>query len=132
MNIFLDDIRNPDWVTLYKTDPYKEMKWVVVRSYNEFVNYVKENGMPIFVSLDHDLSDEHYSVYEDALNGNIDIRNQSFKEKNGYDALKWLCSYALDNKEKLPEIKFHTANYIGWKNMMTYYNNFLKHHPQLK
>lgn len=131
-NLFLDDIRNPDWVTRYKTDPeYNKLKWITVRSYDEFVDYVNENGMPRLISFDHDLADEHYFITVEAIRNGFDIKTD-FKEMTGYDALKWICDYSLDNNIPLPEMKFHTANYIGLKNMESYYNNFMKHHSELK
>ena len=47
--IYLDDVRTP-----VDTD-----NWVVVRSYDEFVNKVKEVGLKNIevISLDHDLGD---------------------------------------------------------------------------
>ena len=44
--LYLDDLRTP-----------KSPSWVVVRSYDEAVNYVKANGFPQAVSFDHDLGD---------------------------------------------------------------------------
>lgn len=132
MNIFLDDIREPNYVNLYKNDPnYNKLEWIVVRSHKEFIECVKEKGMPTLVSFDHDLADVHYQVTVDDIRNGFDIRTD-FDEKTGYDSLKWLCNFALDNNIKLPEIKFHTANYIGFKNMTTYYNNFIKYYPELK
>jgi len=131
-NIFLDDVREPDWVTLYKNDPtYNKLKWIVVRSHDEFINYVSENGMPKLASFDHDLADEHYQVTVAAIRNGFDI-SKDFEEKTGYDSVKWLCDYALDKNISLPEMRFHTANYIGFKNMSTYYKNFIKHYPELK
>lgn len=126
--LFLDDIREPNWVTYYKTDPnYNKLEWVIVRSHDEFVDYVTKNGMPSLISFDHDLADEHYAVYD-----KIETTVPEFKEKTGYESLKWLCDYAIDNNTPLGEIKFHTANYVGMKNMSTYLFNFEKHYPKLK
>ena len=131
-NLFLDDIREPNWVTQYKTDPtYNKLKWVIVRTHDDFVDYITDNGMPSLISFDHDLADEHYAVY-DRINVGIDVKLPEFKEKTGYESLKWVCDYALDNDIQLSEMKFHTANYVGMKNMSTYYNNFIKHYPELK
>ena len=56
--LFLDDERYPKqvtWVNLPLVD------WVIVRNYNEFVKKIEEDGMPVFISFDHDLADEHYN-----------------------------------------------------------------------
>jgi len=130
-NLFLDDIRNPDWVMQYRTDTsYNKLKWVIVRTHDEFVNYISKNGMPSLISFDHDLADEHYAY--DRINVGIKSPIPEFKEKTGYESLKWLCNHALDNKIPLSKIKFHTANYVGLKNMESYYYNFIKHYPELK
>jgi len=124
MNLFLDDIRVPHDVSYYLKN-HKDLKWVIVKSYDEFVKYITDNGMPRLISFDHDLSFEHYTVYDD------DVKVE-FKEKTGYDALKWVCNYTLENGLKLPKMKFHTANYVGLKNMITYLENFIKHNPEIE
>jgi hypothetical protein len=56
-NLFLDDERFPIGDN-----------WEIVRSYEEAVEFVLNNGLPRFVSFDHDLG----------------------TEKTGYDFAKWL------------------------------------------
>ena len=46
-----------------------------VRSFEEFVGYVTANGLPDYISFDHDLGEE----------------------KSGYDCAKWLVEYCLDH-----------------------------------
>jgi len=131
-NLFIDDIRYPDWVTQYKVDPdYNKLEWIIVRTHDEFVDYITENGMPLLISFDHDLAGEHYAIY-DKIEYGLKTTIPEFKEKTGYESLKWVCDYALDNNIKLSKMKFHTDNYVGMKNMVTYYNNFIKHYPELK
>ena len=75
-NLFLDDIRDPknmipgmevlykDGMLIHRNNPdnfYYKHDWVVVRSYNEFVDYITKNGLPKLVSFDHDLAPEHYA-----------------------------------------------------------------------
>lgn len=50
-NLFLDDKREPPEEI--------DIKWVVAKSYNEFVKIVLENGLPCQVMFDHDLAWEH-------------------------------------------------------------------------
>jgi len=122
-NLFLDDIRDPDWVI-----GYNKLDWVIVRNHNDFIDYIKNNGLPTLTSLDHDLGDEHYEIGFKKYDLSI---YDNFKEKTGYDSLKWLCNYCLESNKKLPIIKFHTANFIGLNNMKKYLKNFLKHYPEL-
>ena len=105
MKLYLDDIRNPH------QSGYKDNEWVVVRNYNEFVSVIKKYFSNLdVVSFDHDISS-----YDE--NGN---------EVTGYDCLKWLCDYILDNDVDISEltILFHTANPVGRLNMMCYWSNF--------
>jgi hypothetical protein len=107
--LFLDDVRYPSSVG------YNNKEWVIVRDYYSFIYHIKKNGVPCEISFDHDLG--YYS---------------NNKEKTGYDALKWLCDYLLENNKKLPKIHFHTSNSVGYDNMVSYLSNFIKHNPELK
>jgi len=119
-NLFLDDIRYPNMV---KGDIYKKDIWTIIRNYDEFIKFIEKNGIPNIISFDHDLADEHYAITSN--------KKTFFKEKTGYEAVKWLCNYSLDNNLKLPIMLFHSANYVGKKNMEMYYKNFIKHYPHL-
>lgn len=49
--LFLDDV----W-TLSKVYPKDlESDWDIVRNYQDFVSYIKRNGLPHFISFDNDL-----------------------------------------------------------------------------
>jgi len=115
--LYLDDIRTP-----------KTEGWDIVRSYDEFINYIKLNGAPDEVSFDHDLSREHTKYYFD--NGGHDNPpdplNVEFKEKTGYDAAKWLCDYCWTNGIPLPKWNIHSANPVGSDNIKFLLNNFEK------
>ena len=64
-NLFLDDIRIPkDAIGLVPSNLnqfYWGDDWVVVRDYNSFCNHIIKNGLPDFISFDHDLADSHYN-----------------------------------------------------------------------
>ena len=62
-NLFLDDVRNPKDCCQYMPDAkfYFNSEFVIVRNYDEFVNFIRKNGLPNIISFDHDLADEHYS-----------------------------------------------------------------------
>jgi hypothetical protein len=127
-NLYLDDIRIPfDSVKYTKNTIYKDVNWVIVRSYYEFVRYITKNGLPKIISFDHDLADEHYS--NDMYKG-TEVYNKNyekFQEKTGYDAVKWLVDYCIDNNLKFPEWYLHTMNPAGMENMKSYILNYLKH-----
>ncbi len=75
-----------------------------VYDYNEFIIYFSENGLPDFISFDHDLG----------------------LGKTGYDCAKWLVEYCLDNKLQLPKFSVHSQNPVGKENIENLLNNFAK------
>lgn len=93
--IYLDDIRNP------QTEGF-----VVLRSYQEFVDYVLMFGCPSYISFDHDLGN------------NI---------PSGYDCLKWLIDHDLQSQGFIPddfEINVHSANPVGKENIEKLWNSY--------
>lgn len=87
-NLFLDDVRQPGSVESYINNQvlqvlYRNTTWVIVRNYNDFVNTIKERGLPEIISFDHDLADINYDPQ---------TQQESFvyNEKTGYDCAKWL------------------------------------------
>lgn len=104
--LYLDDVRIP-----------KTKDWIIVRSYDEFVNWISENGLPDVISFDHDLAHEHYS---DQMYYGAESYNKlydEFREKTGYDAAKWVCEYCLTNGLPIPEWNVHSANPVGSENI---------------
>lgn len=84
--LYLDDIRDP-----------KTEGWEIVRNYDDFVNFITENGLPDEISFDHDLGEKD--------------------ERTGYDAAKWLCEYCWDNGLPIPPWNVHSANPVGRDNI---------------
>jgi hypothetical protein len=98
--LFLDDERFP---------PDTPLPWEIVRSYNEAVAYVKENGIPGFISFDHDIQSE---------------------PENGYTFSKWLVEQDLDGTHCFPDnfdFEVHSANPVGAENIRQYLNLYLSH-----
>ena len=60
----------------------------------------------------------------------IDSYNNDGTEVTGYDCVKWLCDYILDNNLDISnlDIRFHTANPVGKENMASYWDNFKNHY----
>lgn len=120
--LFLDDLREPQDVFLYIRNNVYFEKWDIVRSYEDFKTYILENGIPDVISFDHDLADEHYN---DILKNNDEIDYSNFKEKTGYECVKWLINYMIDNNlKKLPKYYIHTLNPIGRENMKKLLESF--------
>lgn len=112
--LWLDDCRNPyEWIPYIKmTYPrmVKEPHVVIwVKSYNEFVEYITNYGLPDAIGFDHDLADECPN------------------EKTGYDAAKFLVEYCLENNVDLPEFDSQSTNPAGRENIINLLNNFKKY-----
>lgn len=97
--LYIDDERFP-----------KTEGWFIVRNFQEFKNWIEENGLPGEVSFDHDLGRKK--------NGNL--------EENGVDCARWLCYYCIDNGLPLPKWNIHTANNVGHDNILSVLNTFEK------
>lgn len=95
--MFLDDCRNP---SIENFD-------IICRSYNEAIKYVKENGIPDYISFDHDLG----------------------TDETGYDFAKWLVNSDIENMYIFPDgfsFNVHSANPIGKRNIESLLNSYLK------
>lgn len=109
--LFLDDYRIPLNTYSYTKNQIYLMDWDLVTNYNEFINYIINNGVPDVISFDHDLGHEHYT-------DNPDIDYSQFNEKTGYDCAKWLIDYCLDNELEYPkQIYIHSMNPYGSLNI---------------
>lgn len=118
--LFLDDERTPKEVYAYKQNPvYVEQEWVIVRSYQEFVDKVAERFAsgytPRAVSFDHDLVSEHYRL--GALSGFQRFDENAVKIPTGWYCLKWFLRHIELNDLPMPEILLHTKNDGGKMNM---------------
>jgi len=90
--LYLDDLRSaPE-------------KFVLVKNYEEFTVFILQNGLPDFISFDHDLG----------------------LEESGFDCAKWLVNYCLDYQKKLPEFVVHSKNPVGEENIESLLNHFKK------
>lgn len=120
--LFLDDIREPIHCYEHMIRPiYKEKDWVVVRSYDEFVEHITKNGLPDLISFDHDLGNDHYQ------HTSGEIPYDTFEEKTGYHCAKWLVDYCQDNELTLPEFMIHSMNPVGGRNIISVLVNYLIH-----
>jgi len=102
----LDDVRCP-----------KTEGWDIVRTYDDFVNWVTKNGSPNEVSFDHDLAEINYDP-------TTQTESFVYYEKTGYDAAKWLCEYCWTNGLPLPSWNVHSANPVGRDNIIQLMKNF--------
>ena len=106
--LFLDDIRSPEMVF----DKTVAKDFVVVRNYADFVKYIKQNGLPEFISFDNDLGlDENGEIAPD-----------------GYAVAKWLV-YESELDLQYLKFKVHSANPVAAeqiRGLLANYIDFLK------
>ncbi|RQP15800.1 MAG: hypothetical protein EAS52_13900 [Parapedobacter sp.] len=80
----------------------------MVRDFNQFVNYITENGLPDLISFDHDLGVDE--------NGETKL--------SGYDCAKWLVDYVMDHQVPLPRVLCHSQNPVGKENILKLFENY--------
>jgi hypothetical protein len=118
--IYLDDVRTPTQGVGESDQP-----WVIVRSYDEFVEKVNEIGLENIqiISLDHDLGESAMKEWNTNVYHNYKLDYDNITEKTGYDCAKWLVEQWMDDKPVVT-VMTHSANAIGSANIMGYINNY--------
>lgn len=113
--LWLDDIRNPfkehKVSVQYVCEKYMEknindVEVIWVKTQSEFENYIKENGLPDFISFDNDLG---------------------VRCGEGYGCAKWLVKYCMNNNIQLPDWYVHSANTVARENINKLLLNFTKY-----
>lgn len=105
-NLFLDDIRTIEMVY----HPSRKNDFIIVRNYNDFVQYIQDNGLPSYISFDNDLGlDENGIIAPD-----------------GYAAAKWLVYESGLDLRKL-EYYVHSANPIAAEQIKGLLDNYIAH-----
>ena len=119
--IYLDDVRTP-----------VDKDWIVVRSYDEFVEKINEIGLENIelISLDHDLGDSAIDEWKRNVYTNYTIDYNNITEKTGMDCIKWLVNEWMNGK-RIVDVVVYSHNAIGSGNMMGYINNY-RHINRLK
>lgn len=102
--MFVDDIRNPNWV--YADEDTSD--WQVCRTVEEAQNVISDLGWPCWISFDHDLGD-HIPT--------------------GYDLAKWLVEQDLDGNLMPDNFSYavHSANGPGRENIEGLLSGYLRH-----
>lgn len=109
--LFLDDLR-----TIKMVYPEaEESDFLIVRTFQDFVEAIKKKGLPKYISFDNDLGcDDHGNLLPE-----------------GYDAAKWLV-YESDLDLTELEYYVHSSNPVAKVNIETLLNNYIKHQRSLK
>lgn len=108
-NLFLDDERSPNQV-VFKAQPTSR-EWVIVKSFQQFVDAIKSRGIPEFVSFDHDLTEEHYR--EGHSHGFKYFDYRAVESSTGVDCALYLVFACGMQKRQLPIWNVHSMNAYG-------------------
>jgi hypothetical protein len=121
--LFLDDQRSVldvRWAVL--PNKGQGLNWISVKNYEEFIDCIGKNGLPEFVSFDHDLAPSHYKA--------IRTKNYNYIEKTGYDCAKWLMNYCQIKSIKFPNYAIHSMNPSGAQNIKQLLERFKKYQDE--
>lgn len=105
--LWLDDCRDPmqdDWLNFSPIGKNVMVIWV--KNYDEFINYIKENGIPDAICFDHDLGENSLS---------------------GYECAKFLVQYCIENNLDICAYNIQSANPVGRdyiKSILDNWHNF--------
>lgn len=104
--LWLDDYRNPykgGWLYEFAREYETNGGVIWLKSYNEFVSWINENGLPDKIAFDHDLGDN---------------------SKSGFECCKWLVDYCIDNNKSTPDWVVQSSNPVGKDNINGLLSNF--------
>lgn len=104
--LFLDDVRSIEMIY----DKSMESEFDIVRTYRAFVDYIKKNGLPNYISFDNDLG----------------LGEDDKLAPDGLAAAKWLVYESGLDLRNL-EFKVHSANPVAAEQIRGLLNNYIKH-----
>lgn len=120
--LFLDDVRTPSQAYIYDKDislqdasGIPSIKWYIVKSYDEFKEYIDRNGIPDVVSFDNDLwaiADElaENPDNKELIDQFLMINWEGFKIKTGAHCAEYLVNACKCQSKPIPTYYIHTAN----------------------
>ena len=118
-NLIIDDIRDAKDCYLHRErqklvdfSGVPAGLWDIVRNYDQFIFKIKKYGVPLRVSFDNDLCQNHMLLYIEAAKSNI-FEYEEVQPKMGVHALQWLLDFCKKEEKELPIIYIHTANYFA-------------------
>ena len=123
--LWLDDRRdpkNPAFMGKWAIDAPNQVVWV--KDYEEFVQWITDNGLPDGLNFDHDIADSHYGVHLE--NWRKYTSAELGVDPTGMDAANWLIEYCLDNDLDLPPFRVHSDNPVGVENIATKLRNYVR------
>jgi hypothetical protein len=118
--LFLDDVRQVKDAFLYDSGKMLadasgiyESKWEIVRTYEQFVKWVCDNGIPDVVSFDVDLCEDHVKYYMNIARIENYWDHTFFKTKCGIHCAEYLLDYCNKSGKPFPKWFTHSANHFG-------------------
>ena len=109
-----DEFRTIESIAKYtQKEFYLQHPWTIVRTFDQFKEYILTQGLPDIISFDHDLY----------------ITDKT--ESTGRDCAKWLLEYCLTNNMIPPKVYIHSMNTVGAKNIKSLFTTFFKVYPEL-
>lgn len=98
-NLFLDDLRELGYVSNFLF-PFNEKEWIVCRNSSEALGCIINNGIPKFISFDHDLGGEDTAM--------VFLKN-------------WVSVFP---DTPFPQYHIHSSNPIGRENIKSFVDSF--------
>jgi hypothetical protein len=111
--LYLDDLRHPDQTYTDEVRELRPREWTVARSSAEAIKLVQEHGMPVRLSLDHDLG-----ICDNGKGGVTTDVVMTF--------LKWLANEYWDGVQDVPWYAIHSANPVGAKNIQSFMDSWVR------
>lgn len=135
--LFLDDMREVRHAqlhdfrkTLTQVSGIPASKWDIVRSYAEFVEWIRYNGIPSVVSFDIDLDPYSEVDKQDSMHCRGYYDHNELVQKTGCHCAEYLVDRCKELQHPLPEYYVHSANALGRpivKGIMESARPFIKH-----
>ena len=128
--LWLDDLRNPfegTWIKEFAPEFLGSSHIVWVLSYEEFIEWIRENGLPKKICFDHDLGEDVAIKLVSKGMNKKKAREVKKLAKSGYDCAKWLVDYCIDHDTQIPYWNVQSANPVGKENINGLLNNAKKH-----
>ena len=128
--LWLDDLRNPfegKWIEEFAPEYLNSGSIIWVLNYEEFIEWIRKNGLPQKICFDHDLGEDvAIKLVSKGINKKK-AREVKKLAKSGYDCAKWLVDYCIDHDLQIPDWNVQSANPVGKENINGLLNNAKKH-----
>jgi hypothetical protein len=135
--LLLDDIREPhqcflhdERKTLQQVSGIPNKSWDIVRSYDDFVTYINNYGIPKVVSFDNDLDPMSEIDIQDEMQKNEYYDHTKLNQKTGCDCAEYLANKCKELQQPLPKYYVHSANALARpriRGIMETAKPFIKH-----